>query len=70
MTRAWCDECSHLWEAGELGEGDVCPACGGGLTRTRSTAWHFRVILFGSAVYLLWRLGQGLDWLARYIGRH
>jgi len=24
----------------------------------------------GSAIYLLWRLGQGLDWLARYAGRH
>ena len=32
--------------------------------------WHFKLLAAGTVVYLLWRLGQGLDWLARYAGRH
>ena len=66
---AWCDTCSHLWPAEELGPERTCPTCGGSLA-PRKPAWHFRLLMAGSAIYLLWRLGQGLDWLARYAGRH
>lgn len=70
MARStWCEECKRLWPDSELGEGRVCPGCGTSLARRPST-WRFRFFLFASAVYLTWRLGQGLDWLARYIGRH
>jgi hypothetical protein len=65
----WCEECSHLWPDQELGPEHICPQCGTSLA-PRRPAWHFRLLLFASAVYLTWRLGQGLDWLARYAGRH
>ena len=53
-----------------MGTDASCPECGAPLAEDRPMPWHFKLLAAGTAVYLLWRLGQGLDWLARYAGRH
>ena len=66
----WCDECRRRWGDDELGTDTSCPECGAPLAEDRPLPWHFKLLAAGTAIYLLWRLGQGLDWLARYAGRH
>ena len=66
----WCEECSRRWEDEELTEAGACPRCGAYLAGPTRVPWHFKFLAAGTAIYLLWRLGQGLDWLARYAGRH
>jgi len=66
----FCELCQRAFAYESLGEEGACPSCGTLLVEPRKLPWHFRFLLAGSAIYLLWRLGQGLDWLARYLGRH
>ncbi|MBA3653800.1 MAG: hypothetical protein H0W70_06350 [Actinobacteria bacterium] len=41
-----------------------CPSCGRQIGDPPSTPWHFKLLMAATAVYLGWRLVQGLAWLA------
>ncbi|HZT66011.1 MAG TPA: hypothetical protein VFA11_09505 [Acidimicrobiales bacterium] len=51
----------------ELDEEGGCPTCGTVLTGPHRVPWHFRVLVVATAIYLLYRLVQGLMWLAHHI---
>jgi hypothetical protein len=46
-----------------MGKGGECPSCGRVLAPPPSTPWHFKLLMLATAVYLGWRLVQGLTWL-------
>jgi len=65
----WCDGCSRYWNPPTLIEGR-CPTCDRQLESPAAGAedvrapWHFKVLLVGLAVYLLYRFGQGVVWVS------
>ncbi len=73
----WCDNCSAYRAPSALGADGSCPACGrpvprssfadkvveeGGDAKAR-IPWHFWVMLIALAIYLGWRLIQGIGWV-------
>lgn len=41
----------------------TCPTCGAQIGEPVSTPWHFKLLLVAVALYLGWRLVQGIAWL-------
>ncbi len=69
----WCSECERFLSPSTVRADGACPTCGrpvdgaGGRARApRRLAWHFKLLLGVFAAYLVYRIGQGVDWL---IGR-
>jgi hypothetical protein len=68
----WCDGCSRYWNPPTLVEGR-CPNCGRQLASPAVAAdevrapWHFKVLLVGLALYLLYRGWQGIDWVIHQV---
>ncbi len=62
----WCETCAIFREPEALEEGK-CPGCQADLAIKAKTPWHFKVLLVGTVIYLLYRLGQGIDWLVRHV---
>lgn len=62
----WCDECETMVDDDQLGEDGTCPTCGDDLLERRGTPWHFKVIGAGTAIYLVYRLVQGILWLIHH----
>jgi hypothetical protein len=68
----WCDTCDRFYNPNSLQPDGTCPTCG----RTVATAadvteaeppgapWHFKLLVAATAIYLAWRLLQGVSWLA------
>lgn len=50
-----------------MGEGGECPSCGRVIGKAPRAPWHFKLLLGATAVYLGWRLVQGLSWLVHHI---
>ena len=63
----WCDTCRHHWEDAELTDDGACPTCGEVVDEPRGVPWHFKVLIGGTAVYLLYRLVQGIVWLVHHV---
>ncbi|HET6794253.1 MAG TPA: hypothetical protein VFH45_07425 [Acidimicrobiales bacterium] len=63
----WCEDCRLQWEEDQLGEQGSCPKCGLILTDRRRTPWSFKVLAGGTAVYLVYRLVQGIIWLVHHL---
>jgi hypothetical protein len=65
----WCEDCSRLVEDESLSESGACPACGSVLVdeQAASWPWHFKIVAGGTAVYLVYRFGQGIDWLVHHL---
>ena len=73
----WCDNCSAYRAPTALDRDGTCPACGGAVAKdsyadkivedkTETKAgipWHFWVMLVALAIYLGWRLIQGIGWV-------
>ncbi|MBM3672889.1 MAG: hypothetical protein FJW86_12020 [Actinobacteria bacterium] len=69
----WCAACSRFLSPSTVRCDGTCPSCGslvdaeGGRARLLGTIpWHLKLLAGVFGVYLLYRLGQGIDWL---IGR-
>lgn len=69
----WCRTCTklvadedvlHDEEAGRIGR---CPECGEPFPERKRAAWHFKLVLAASVVYLGYRAYQGITWLAHHV---
>lgn len=61
----WCDSCDRIVPDEELVEGG-CPRCGTQIAETTKgpLPWRFRLMIAATAVYLAWRVWQGITWLS------
>ena len=70
----WCDQCNRFLNPPSMTPEGACPTCGKVIAPpdddTRATSadvkvpWHFKLLLVALAIYLLFRLWQGVAWLA------
>ena len=63
----WCETCSRYLTPTSLGERGDCPSCGAVIAEPKAhprAPWHFKLLVGAAAVYLGWRLVQGLAWVA------
>jgi hypothetical protein len=79
----WCDACAKYWNPPSLTPEGCCPQCGRALGdqlehHTRAAdddderllpraPWHFKVLLGGMAIYLGYRVYQGIAWLLAHV---
>ncbi|HEX9992253.1 MAG TPA: hypothetical protein VGB14_04930 [Acidimicrobiales bacterium] len=74
----WCDGCDRYYTPPSVRPDGTCPHCGRALARpggggadrppvaTRAP-WHFWLMVAAVAVYLGWRLVQGLAWMVDHL---
>jgi len=60
----WCDDCQRFWNPNTMPVDGACPTCGRVLAPPRRAPWHFKLLLVATALYLAFRLWEGLAWLA------
>jgi hypothetical protein len=79
-TATWCETCNRLVELDQTEENHPveCPHCRAPLSLTPSAAsagedeagpkapWHFKVLVFGTAGYLIYRLIWFIGWLMHH----
>jgi hypothetical protein len=71
----WCDTCDRFYNPNTLQHDGSCPTCGRLVSAATSAQvevgegapWHFKVLLAATAVYLGYRLFQGLVWVAQHL---
>jgi hypothetical protein len=72
----WCEDCSKFWNANEMGPGGSCPSCSrpldapgevAALHETKGAPWHFKVLLVGVTVYMVYRIYWLIEWLPKHI---
>jgi uncharacterized paraquat-inducible protein A len=63
----WCDTCDRLVADDELVEG-ACPTCSTELAERdrQPVSLRFRLLLVATAIYLVWRCVQGVQWLTHH----
>ncbi|NNC80731.1 MAG: hypothetical protein HKN94_11345 [Acidimicrobiales bacterium] len=65
VSQIWCNVCS-AYRSVDLDGGSDCPGCGADLSESAdprvgdSAPWHFWLVVVALALYLGWRLVQGL----------
>ncbi len=70
----WCDSCDRYLTPNSLNDDGACPSCGdepefqAGEAKAAKTGeervpWHFWLVVAALALYLGWRLIQGVAWL-------
>lgn len=62
----WCEDCARYWSPNSLPPDGSCPSCGRVIAEAPESArvpWHFWVLVVAVAVYLGWRVVQGVQWL-------
>ncbi|MSO79701.1 MAG: hypothetical protein EXQ79_08855 [Acidimicrobiia bacterium] len=66
----WCTHCDRFLSPSTVRTDGTCPTCGkpadvesGRARRLRAIPWHIKLLIVVFGVYLLYRLGQGIDWL-------
>lgn len=77
----WCATCDRFHNAKDLNADGTCPTCGRVVADIPDPAeepeklrrfsdepapWHFKVLIAATAIYLAWRLVQGLGWVAQH----
>jgi predicted RNA-binding Zn-ribbon protein involved in translation (DUF1610 family) len=72
----WCDTCDRFYNPNSLTVDGACPKCGRIVAPTEEAAeaaedrgapWHFKLLIAVTAVYLSYRLFQGLFWVAHHL---
>lgn len=71
----WCDTCDRFYNPNTLRPDGTCPACGRTVSSTEpvtdsapaAAPWHFKLLLAATAVYLGYRLFQGVLWVAHQL---
>jgi hypothetical protein len=62
----WCEDCAKFWNPNSLPPDGTCPSCGRMIAEPPDTSrvpWHFWILVAAAALYLGWRLVQGVGWL-------
>lgn len=73
----WCDDCNRWYSPNALTAEGRCPTCGRAVAKpgpadaaldeaapAPKVPWHFWMLLAALALYLGWRLVQGVGWVA------
>jgi hypothetical protein len=63
----WCEDCDRFLTPTSMGTGGECPSCGRVVAAAPTAPWHFKLLLLATAIYLGWRLIQGIAWLTHHI---
>ena len=72
----WCDTCDRFYNPNSLRPDGTCPTCGrlvAGATAVEAEAesasapWHFKLLIAATAIYLGYRLFQGVLWVAHQL---
>jgi DNA-directed RNA polymerase subunit RPC12/RpoP len=64
----WCDDCSKFFDRSAVGAGGACPTCGAVIVKARPSApWHFKLLLFGLAGYMVYRIYWLAEWLPKHV---
>ena len=63
----WCEDCSRFYTPTSMGAGGECPTCGRTIAAAPRAPWHFKLLLLAAAIYLGWRLVQGIAWIAHQL---
>ena len=71
----WCDTCDRFFNPNTLTTEGSCPTCGRVVGDAPTAAgeapsrapWHFRALIAVTAVYLSYRLFQGIFWVAHHL---
>ena len=63
----WCDVCDRLVDDDEVVDGH-CPTCETTLAGAPRgpLPWRFRLMIIATAIYLGWRIYQGIGWLQHH----
>lgn len=70
----WCETCDRFYNPNTLTTGGACPTCGRVVGEPRGeeqpaggAPWHFKALIAVTAVYLSYRLFQGIVWVGHHI---
>ncbi|MGQ0832737.1 MAG: hypothetical protein ACT4OV_13780 [Microthrixaceae bacterium] len=71
----WCDTCDRFYNPNSLAPDGTCPTCGRQVGQVAEPAesaqsrapWHFKMLIAVTAVYLGYRLFQGVFWVAQHL---
>lgn len=73
----WCETCDRFYNPNTLQADGTCPTCGrhvadpaavpAGDAETSGAPWHFKVLIAVTAVYLSYRLFQGIVWVGHHL---
>ena len=72
----WCETCDRFYNPNSLNADGTCPTCGRVVTAPEEVAaanehqgapWHFKLLVAATAVYLGYRLFQGLVWVSQHL---
>lgn len=65
----WCVECERFLSPSTVNKDGSCPACGkpvdiggGSARRLGRIPWHLKLLIVVFALYLAYRLAQGVEW--------
>jgi hypothetical protein len=64
----WCEDCSRFFNPTSMGKGGECPSCGRVIAEPvdMKAPWHFKLLVVATALYLGFRLFQGIAWLVHH----
>lgn len=74
----WCATCDRFYNPNTLQTDGTCPTCGRHVAapaavetsdepRSASAPWHFKLLIAVTAVYLGYRLFQGIVWVGQHL---
>ena len=74
----WCDTCDRFYNPNTLRSDGSCPTCGRVVAPAMGDVdvaeradigapWHFKLLIAVTAVYLGYRLFQGIVWVAQHL---
>jgi hypothetical protein len=72
----WCDTCDRFYNPNTLQPDGSCPTCGRLVAEPTAieaeaespgAPWHFKLLIAATAIYLGYRLFQGVLWVAHQL---
>ena len=70
----WCETCDRFYNPNTLQANGSCPTCGKVVgepgadgAAVGGAPWHFKLLVAATAVYLSYRLIQGIAWVGHHL---